>query len=179
MTVRTDRPTSSVDVHVLEGLLVAVGKSDVTAFADFYDAIAPRVYGLAARVIDHAGQAEDVAREVFVEVWRTAARFDPALSSALAWTMAITHRRAVAGLRSGNADAPRPDAAGRSTRPPAGWQTLSAGQRESLGLAYFSGRTHAEVSRLTRSPVNTSATRLTESLNRLRGAIAAPSIEPA
>ena len=44
-------------------------------------------------------RAEDVTQEVFLEVWRKAARFDSALGKAKTWVMTIAHRRAVDAVR--------------------------------------------------------------------------------
>ena len=53
-----------------------------------------------------------MAQEVLVEVWRTAARFDPARGSGLSWVLTIAHRRTVDRVRSEQASADR-DAEGR------------------------------------------------------------------
>ena len=46
-------------------------------------AFVPRVLGLATRVLRNHAQAEEVAQEVLVEVWRKATRFVPERGSAL------------------------------------------------------------------------------------------------
>ena len=67
--------------------------ADETAFAALYDATAPRVYGLAVRILE-------VAQDPYLEVWRTSTSFDADRNSSMAWIMAIAHRRAVDRLRS-------------------------------------------------------------------------------
>src|SRR4029453_8438912 len=88
-------------------LLRQVARGDEKAFAALYDLLAPRVFGLARRVLRDPAQAEEVAQEALVEVWRTAARFDSAKGSATSWVLTITHRRAVDRVRAAQAGADR------------------------------------------------------------------------
>jgi RNA polymerase sigma-70 factor (ECF subfamily) len=71
---------------------------DETAFALLAPTTA-RVYGLAVRIASSLTRMEDVAGDSSHEVWRTSTRFDADRSSAIAWIMAIAHRRAVDRLR--------------------------------------------------------------------------------
>src|SRR5438128_264498 len=66
-------------------LLARVARGDERAFAEFYDLVSARVYGLIRRVLRAPAQSEEVAQEVMVEVWRNAGRYDPARGSATAW----------------------------------------------------------------------------------------------
>ena len=88
-------------------LLRAVARGDERAFERLYELVASRVYGLIRRVLRDPAQAEEVAQEVLVEVWRTAARFDPARGSATAWVFTIAHRRVVDRVRAERAAAER------------------------------------------------------------------------
>jgi RNA polymerase sigma-70 factor (ECF subfamily) len=154
----------------LERLLHAGARGDVSAFARVYEAVAPTVYGLALRVLDDAREAEDVTEEVLLQVWRTAARFDPTTQgSPLSWVTALAHRRAVERARAMGAP---PDETGPS---PAltgavgtAWQHLSGDHRRALELAYFGGRTHGEIGRSCSLPLDTAQTRIRDGLLRLR-----------
>lgn len=54
-----------------------------------------------------AAQSEEVAKEVLVEVWRTAFRHRPEPSTALNWILTLVHRRAIDRVRSVEAAAVR------------------------------------------------------------------------
>src|SRR3954467_16000317 len=71
----------------LDTLLVQVAAGDTAAFEELYDEIIASVYGLAVRVLHDPAQAEEIAQEVLVEIWRKAGRYDPARGGALGWIM--------------------------------------------------------------------------------------------
>ena len=80
-------------------LVGRVARGDSQAFEALYDELSSAVFGLARRVVRDPARAEDVTQEVFLEVWRKAARFDSALGKAKTWVMTIAHRRAVDAVR--------------------------------------------------------------------------------
>jgi RNA polymerase sigma-70 factor (ECF subfamily) len=64
---------------------IAQGKED--ALAAFYDATINRVYGLALRIVREPQAAEDVAAEVYVQVWQQASAYSAERGSPLAWLL--------------------------------------------------------------------------------------------
>jgi RNA polymerase sigma-70 factor (ECF subfamily) len=171
----------------LEALLGRVATGDKVAFEQLYDEVAGAVYGLAVRVIRDPAQAEEVAQEVLVEVWRKAATYDASRGGALAWIMTLAHRRAVDRVRSEQASAEREDRAGRREPPvaPDGVAelvmdrldrqrvrdclgNLTQPQRESITLAYYDGYTYREVATRIGLPLGTVKTRMRDGLIRLR-----------
>jgi RNA polymerase sigma-70 factor, ECF subfamily len=168
-------------------LLAQVAFGDEQAFAELYRQVAAPVFGLVGKVVRNPAQAEEVAQEVFVELWRTASRFDPARGTARAWIMTCAHRRAVDRVRSAERAARRDDLAGRRDqgRPYddlAGQVEISLErehvrrsldaltdlQREAVVLAYYGGYTHREIAELLGVPSGTVRTRLRDGLIRLR-----------
>jgi RNA polymerase sigma-70 factor (ECF subfamily) len=171
----------------LADLLRRSARGDQAAFAELYDATQARVFGLAVRVVRDPAQAEEVTQEAYLEVWRTASRFDADKGSALSWLMTICHRKAVDRVRSAEASTRRDttyhqqnhtididstaDAAQASMeaqRVRRALQSLTEVQREALELAYFGGYTHTEVAGILDLPVGTAKTRIRDGLIRLR-----------
>ncbi len=81
-------------------LMARVAGGDQSAFAELYDQLAPMVYGIVRRVVRDPTHSEEVTQEVFVELWRKAARFDSARGRVRSWAVTIAHRRAVDRVRS-------------------------------------------------------------------------------
>lgn len=171
-------------------LLKRSGRGDEQSFAQLYDAMSARVYGLAVRVVRDPAQAEEVAQEAFLEVWRTAARFDPERGSAVSWCLTIVHRKAVDRVRSAEAATRRDENYHHQNQPVAHDATAEAAQaslearrvrsalgsltevqRQALELAYFGGYTHTEVASMLDLPVGTAKTRIRDGLIRLRDAM--------
>lgn len=83
----------------LEQLLVRSGRGDVDAFAELYDHLAPRVFGLVTRLVPHPAASEAITCEAFVEAWRRSASYDPDRCSATAWVLVVAQRLALRATR--------------------------------------------------------------------------------
>ncbi|MBG0564166.1 sigma-70 family RNA polymerase sigma factor [Actinoplanes sp. NEAU-A11] len=173
-------------------LLKAVARGDERAFGKLYDLVAPRVYGLIRRVLRDPAQAEEVTQEVLVEVWRSAARFDPDRGSPTAWVFTIAHRRAVDRVRAeqsaaartirvgiASVDTPYDAVADEVTLRLERQQVrhcldyLTELQRQAVTLAYYQGHTYPQVSELLDVPLPTVKTRMRDGLIRLRDCLSA------
>ena len=170
----------------LGGLLHRAGRGDTQAFSELYDELAPFVHGVVRSVVRDPAQSEEVTQEVFVELWRLAARHDETKGSVRSWTGTIAHRRAVDRVRTEQSRRDRTERdATRRTIEPAGvaeqvettmesarlrraLARLTATQRESVELAYFGGHTYREVAVLVGIPEGTAKSRIRDALIRLR-----------
>ena len=171
----------------LAALLLRTASGDESAFAALYDATASRVYGLVVRVLRNPAQSEEVTQEVYLDIWRTATRFDQGRGSALGWMLTIAHRRAVDRVRASQAAEQRDHRYESESHSPAYDSTaehaaarleaarvhralgdLSEVQREAVTLAYLGGYTHTEVAQLLDLPLGTAKTRIRDGLTRLR-----------
>jgi RNA polymerase sigma-70 factor (ECF subfamily) len=184
-------PTAAVpdaaEPDVSDELLQRTSQGDQAAFSTLYDHLAPRVLGLIRRlVVDHA-QSEEVAQEVFLEVWQSAARFDPNKGRAIGWIMTIAHRRAVDRIRAAQASRDRDTRIGirdlplefdqvaeavevkiEHRRVEGAMLRLSESQREAVSLAYYGGLTQTEIADRLGIPLGTVKTRLRDGMIRLR-----------
>ena len=171
----------------IDNLLRAVARGDDAAFTRLYDLLAPRVFGLARRVLRDPAQAEEMAQEVLVEVWRTASRFDSQRGSGLSWVLTIAHRRTVDRVRSEQAASDRlQKVAAASVQVPYDEVADQVGtrlerqqvrrcldgltelQRQAITLAYYGGHTYREVATLLDAALPTVKTRMRDGLIRLR-----------
>ena len=173
-----------------DALLTRTARGEDAAFAALYDALGGAVYGLVRRVLRDPAQSEEVAQEVFLEVWRTAARYDADRGSASTWILTLAHRRAVDRVRSEQASRNREDRVGareqvrgydevaeavverfEHAEVRAALDQLTDLQREAIELAYFNGYTYREVAELLDTPLGTVKTRMRDGLIRLRDAL--------
>jgi RNA polymerase sigma-70 factor, ECF subfamily len=173
-----------------EDLLVAAARGDQAAFSALYDRVAGRVHGVVRRVVRDPARSEEVTHEVLVEVWRTAARFEPDRGSAQSWILTVAHRHAIDRVRSEPASRDRTERIGIRDRGRAfdevaervelrlehqqvreAMAALTDLQREAVELAYDGGYTYREVAELLDVPLGTIKTRMRDGLIRLRDAL--------
>lgn len=169
-----------------DALLEAVAKGDEPAFAAIYDQFSASVHGIARRVVRDPVRAEEVAQEVFLQVWQTACRFDRARGSARTWVMTLAHRRAVDVVRRDQSSSDREsrydwtggpefdvvdeEVTGRLEREQVRrcLESLTELQKEAVTLAYYGGNTYAEVATMLDVTLPTTKTRMRDGLIRLR-----------
>ncbi len=186
-SIRARHADESVDTDDLAGhLLWRAGRGDQEAFGALFDELSPMVHGVVLKVVRDPAQAEEVSQEVFVELWRLAARFDGSKGSARSWAATLAHRRAIDRVRSEQASRDRQtrDAAHvvrdhdvvvaevetsiDQARVRRALSHLSDIQREAVELAYFGGHTYREVAVLLGVAEGTVKSRIRDGMIRLR-----------
>ncbi len=177
-------------IEDLEDLLRSTASGDEAAFEALYRAAAPRLLGLLVRKIGTRDAAEDILQETFVQIWRNAARFDPALGAAMAWMATIARNAAVDRLRRLRRDLPMvslPDMAAidaLATAPAADalsgsesssilkcLKALEATTRRAIVLSYCYGYTHDELAKALRLPLGTVKGAIRRSLPLLKACL--------
>ncbi|WP_307858079.1 ECF RNA polymerase sigma factor SigK [Cellulomonas fulva] len=183
----TDDPPVRAPDRAADALVQDVARGDQGAFARLYDLLGSAVFGVCLRVLRDPDHAAEVAQEVWLEVWRGAARFDEQLGTARTWTLTTAHRRAVDRVRSVQAQRDR-DQHDLDLQPARPFdevaesvetslervrvqhclETLTDTQRRAVELAYYGGRTYREVADELGAALPTVKSRIRDGLLRLR-----------
>jgi RNA polymerase sigma factor (sigma-70 family) len=168
---------------------------DESALAEAYQAYGALVRRIAVRVTRSAAAAEDVAQEVFAQLWSRPYAFDARRGSLRTWLSLLAHRRAVDWVRGearhrkdaraddlalhGIPDAsPGPAEAvvdrERALLLHTALAELPQPQRDVVHLAYFAGRTYRQAAAELGIPEGTAKTRLRTALRSLADSLADP-----
>jgi RNA polymerase sigma-70 factor (ECF subfamily) len=179
---------------LLEGMVI----QDESALADFYDATVGKAYGLALRITRQPEAAEEVVEDVYFQVWRDAARFDPARGKVLTWLLTICRSRALDYLRRKDEAELHPDpdefqsevavegsdpldilqateCAGAIHKALA---SLGPLPRQLITLAFFRGLSHQEIADHCKMPLGTVKTTLRRAFEQMRTCLAGSEWEP-
>lgn len=185
--MNVENPAEPSAATVLQDVLERVGRGDRAAFSELYDQMAPRVLGLVTRLLRDPAQSEEVAQEIFLEIWQTSTRFDPNKGGAATWILTMTHRRAVDRVRASQASRDRDVRVGirdldvdidhvaesvevriESERVERAMARLTDMQRQAITLSYYGGYTNSEVATMLSVPIGTIKTRIRDGMIRLR-----------
>lgn len=174
-------------------LVKRIGEGDEQALASLYDRYAGLLTSLSRRILHDPSDAEETLQEVFVQVWKQAARYDSRRSSVSTWLVLITRSRSIDRLRSRQVKDRTLDSLQQEKSPThtshegtsnvllterrkrlrAELAVLPAEQRRVLELAFFQGLTQSEISDSTGIPLGTVKTRTLLAMKKLRAALAA------
>jgi RNA polymerase sigma-70 factor, ECF subfamily len=173
-----------LDPQVDHDRLTRAARGDRAAFEELYRTYHPRVFGYLYRTLGNAENAEEVAIDVMVEVWKQAKTFrgDSKVST---WVFGIARFKALTGLRRKRTDTVDVEEAGPLTdpgdRPDAVLERegvkgrirralarLSEDHREVMELTFFQGFSYPEIAALIDCPVNTVKTRMFHARKQLR-----------
>ena len=185
--IRASVPGVEPTDALLTARLVA---GDDRALAEAYDQLGSAVYGAALRVLGQWTAAQDVAQEVFVELWSHPDRYDPAAGSLRTYLTVLARRRAIdvvrselrriarqernhrltphQGIASPSDEVEAAEAAGVVR---AAVRLLPESQREVVELAYFGGLSYREVALAIGIPEGTAKSRLRLALAKLESVL--------
>lgn len=165
-----------------------IASRDREAFKTLFLAFAPRVKGYLMRHGASGVQAEELAQETMLTVWRKAGYYDPARAPVAAWVFTIARNLRIDVLRKEQSAlayalcepaaeespaSPEDESqlAEREARLRQAVQSLPAEQMEVVRLSFFSDKPHAEIAHELSLPLGTVKSRLRLAVARLRSAL--------
>ena len=174
---RTRRMTDSVLIRVAQG--------DQRALRACIDEFGSLVWSIARRLSRTRADAEDAVQEIFTDVWRSAARFDPAQGSEKVFIATIARRRLIDRLRrlSNQGTTTSTDEIDSLTWADPGMHTetcaeaqtaaravlqLRPEQRQVLELGLLQGLSHSEIAEALQMPLGTVKTMMRRGLIQVR-----------
>ncbi|MEM1149563.1 MAG: sigma-70 family RNA polymerase sigma factor [Pseudomonadota bacterium] len=157
-----------------------------SSFAELFEFFAPRLKAYMQQLGADPSQAEELAQEVMVTVWRKAEQFDPQKASVSTWIFRIARNRRIDAHR--RTQRPELDPDDPMLRPPdpetpdttlnraqleeivrEQLETLPTEQLELLKAAFYQGLSHSEIAKAFNLPLGTVKSRIRLAFNRLRG----------
>lgn len=168
-----------------ESVLARIARGDSRAVRECIDEFGGLVWAIARRMTRSRADAEDAVQEIFVDVWRSAARFDPAQGSEKVFITTIARRRLIDRIRRarmnhlmdseevlddlrwaepGNGGEIRVEA----ERAAAVVARLRPDQRKVLKMGLLEGMTHSEIASATGMPLGTVKTQMRRGLIQVR-----------
>jgi RNA polymerase sigma-70 factor, ECF subfamily len=172
----------------LQDLLGRCAARDAAALQSLYQLIAPRLFACLTRILRRRPVAEEALQDVFVTIWQRAGQFSAERGRPMAWLTSIARYRAIDLLRREraapllvaelpeSADSAEPAEDADGWLPGAGLlerclKLLTDQQRQCLELAFVGGNSHADVARLTGSPLGTVKSWIRRALKDLKGCL--------
>ncbi|GBU16281.1 MULTISPECIES: sigma-70 family RNA polymerase sigma factor [Methylobacterium] len=176
-----------------EALVARIAGGDGLAMQALYGRHATRLYRFLVRLVRDPTHAEDLMSEVFLDVWRQAARYE-GRASVTTWMLSIARFKALSHLRRRPQDSLEPEAAeaiedeadtpeillqkvGKAEAIRRCLATLSAEHREVVDLVYYHERSVEEVAEIVGIPAGTVKTRLFHARKRLSEQLSARGID--
>lgn len=172
----------------MSSILPKVALGDATAVDACLRQYGGMVWSITSQYLAGRPQdVEDAVQEIFVDVWLSAHRFDPAKGTEPGFIATIAHRRLIDRRRrfTPRFEAGSPNAASVASGPlPSdddglhvrhAMRQLSADELQTLHLAVGRGLSHREIAVATDVPVGTVKTRLRRAISRLQEVIGAAS----
>ncbi len=179
--------TGAFDRDGLAADIAQVGAGDRSALHRVYRVTSAKLFGICLRIVGDRAAAEDVLQEVYVIVWRNAARFDSARASPITWLAMIARNRAIDWKRAhdrhtdrfgmmmppfvASDDLPADQALAAQQMEAAAvrcLETLGPDQRAAIRDTFLDGLTYIQLAERLRLPLGTVKSRIRRGLLELK-----------
>jgi RNA polymerase sigma-70 factor (ECF subfamily) len=185
----------ALDLLADAALVAAVQERDPAALEELYRRHSVAIFGVARRVTGVPEHGEEVLQEVFLRLWRSPERFDPARGALRSFLLMDANARAIELVRRDASRRNREDKTIRLVEPDRGeevereiWDVviaehlrealdaLTVMEREAIELAYYGDHTYREVATILQVPEGTVKSRIRTGLKRMRDRLVAADI---
>ena len=169
--------------HELDALIDRTANGEQDAFALLYQRTNPAVYGLALSYLKNSAEAEDIAQDTFVQIWRNAHRYQHH-GKPMAWILTIARNLSLMRIRKQNhlQDLPQDVWESLAIESPhlttedravltAAFGVLSDQERRIILLHAVSGLKHREIADLLELPLATVLSKYHRALKKLKNTL--------
>lgn len=184
----TDFPSPAENIQASGDILRRVARQEKQSVENCLDKYGKLVWSMARRYTRTTEDAEDAVQDIFIDIWRYAARFDESKSPELAFITLIARRRLIDRLRKSNAQPQISlDEYASETRQKGAGENLlmflevrsaikqlnklGARQKQILQMSVYAGMTHQEIARTTGLPLGTIKSQIRRGFQKIREAI--------
>lgn len=168
-----------------EGLLGRVAAGDNKAVSEVLDRYGSLVWSLARRFTSNASEAEDAVQEIFIDVWKSAGRYDESIAKEWTFVAMVARRRLIDRRRkrdrepdiqglpellesSGDSGLEAVEMQDDVERAQQAMAKLRPEQAKVLQMSVIDGLTHQQISSKTSMPLGTVKTHARRGLLKVR-----------
>ncbi|MDN3646138.1 sigma-70 family RNA polymerase sigma factor [Pontixanthobacter aestiaquae] len=160
---------------------------DRSALEFIYQATSAKLFGICLRILGERNEAEDALQDVYINLWRSADRYDPDRASPISWLAILARNRAIDRLRTGKVqrgavpvdeameitdNAPLADAMLETEQRDAKIHhclgELEQRQQDAIRTAFFNGATYAQLAEARDVPLGTMKSWVRRGLAKLK-----------
>ncbi len=170
---------------MVDSVLIRIARGESAAVSECIDEFGALVWSLARRLSPNRDDAEDAVQEIFLDVWKSASRFDPVQGSEKVFIATIARRRLIDRLRRHST---RPQFAQEEELDSIGFASpgtsgeisseaeraaeavaqLAGDQQRVIELAVLHGLSHSEIATRTGMPLGTVKTQMRRGILKVR-----------
>lgn len=166
-------------------ILQRIAAGDPDAVQQCIDEYGGLVWSVARRLLGNHSEAEDAVQDAFIELWKSAERYDPKLSSEKSFVVMVARRRIIDRLRKAtrridtasveddihepaSSEHVRIERGAEAAMAAEALETLNPDRRQVLELSIYQGMSHSEIAAAIDMPLGTVKSHITRGLAAVR-----------
>ena len=183
---------SQGDECLNDSILERVARGDSVAVEECLDRYGPLVWSLARRHAPNPEHAEDAVQEIFIDIWKSAGRYDAKKASEAAFIAMIARRRLIDRVRASSRRPPAhslteefhvPDPKQAHLEQTAeaslamrALKQIDSKERDVILLSVYHGMSHGQIADKTGLPLGTVKTYIRRGLGKVKELLDAPQL---